>query len=96
MMLRLIQRPAVRTALFDSRRTFASTNLPFELKDIRVKKNDGVTIVSLDRPAARNAFSKSMAQEFTNVVDYLRDDRDTRVVVRASFTLIFVVSGTTT
>jgi 1,4-dihydroxy-2-naphthoyl-CoA synthase len=82
MMMRLIQRPAVRTALFDSRRMMATNNLPFELNDIRVNKNEGVTIVTLDRPAARNAFSKSMAQEFTNVVDYLRDDRDTRVVVR--------------
>lgn len=65
-------------------RTLSSAGIP-NLADIKVERlsgdHAGVTVVTLNRLQAANAFSMSMAAEFVRVVDHLRDCRDTRVVV---------------
>eukprot|EP00613_Pedinella_sp_CCMP2098_P006099 CAMPEP_0171600700 /NCGR_PEP_ID=MMETSP0990-20121206/4483_1 /TAXON_ID=483369 /ORGANISM="non described non described, Strain CCMP2098" /LENGTH=295 /DNA_ID=CAMNT_0012162715 /DNA_START=24 /DNA_END=911 /DNA_ORIENTATION=- len=71
-------------ATHQSFRMISSSSLPqnLNLKDIKFSRtDDGIAVISLDRPVARNAFSKSMAREFTSIVDFLRDDRESRVVV---------------
>mmetsp|Transcript_43768 Transcript_43768/g.98944 ORF Transcript_43768/g.98944 Transcript_43768/m.98944 type:complete len:294 (-) Transcript_43768:234-1115(-) len=52
-----------------------------KMADIRVVANMGIVFVTLDRPAARNAFSRAMAADFTSVLNHLKHDRETRCVV---------------
>jgi len=66
------------------RRTLSSAGIP-KLADIKVERlsgdREGVTLVTLNRVHAANALSRSMAAEFVDVMDHLRDCRDTRAVV---------------
>jgi enoyl-CoA hydratase/carnithine racemase len=45
---------------------------------------DGVTIVTLNRPSARNALSDEMLASLESLIDSIRDDRSVRTVVLAS------------
>lgn len=49
--------------------------------DLLFEKQNGVAWITLNRPAARNAFTLAMCDRLTNIVRELQDDHDTRVVV---------------
>lgn len=50
-------------------------------KFITVEKNDGITWLTLNRPAKRNAMSPALHEEMDNALFELEDDPDTKVVI---------------
>jgi 2-(1,2-epoxy-1,2-dihydrophenyl)acetyl-CoA isomerase len=59
----------------------------FMTAEILFEKHNGVAWITLNRPAARNAFTPPMCEQLANIVRDLKDDGATRVVVlRASGT----------
>jgi methylglutaconyl-CoA hydratase len=49
--------------------------------NVQVSKQDHVTIITLQRPEAANAFSIALLEELNQALDALRDDANTRVVI---------------
>ncbi|XP_055849165.1 methylglutaconyl-CoA hydratase, mitochondrial [Episyrphus balteatus] len=49
-------------------------------------KKEGITVLGLNRPAAKNAFSRSLVNRFTSILSDLAHDKHTRVVVLRSLT----------
>jgi methylglutaconyl-CoA hydratase len=45
------------------------------------KKNDGIAIVTLNRPTAANALSKEMLLDLQNALNDVKNDREVRVVI---------------
>ena len=52
-----------------------------KLKNVKVEREDGVTIVSLNRPDKRNAMSPDLHFEMVDVLKELAEDPETRVLV---------------
>lgn len=52
-----------------------------EYKSLILDRKDGIVRVTLNRPNIRNAMSAEMGDEFTDVVQRLKDDRDARILV---------------
>lgn len=50
-------------------------------EDIGLSRQDGVAVVTLNRPAKRNAVSLAMWRRLTEIYTALRDDGDVRVVI---------------
>uniref|UniRef100_A0A0A1WDA8 Methylglutaconyl-CoA hydratase, mitochondrial n=1 Tax=Zeugodacus cucurbitae TaxID=28588 RepID=A0A0A1WDA8_ZEUCU len=63
-------------------------------KEILVERLDGerkgITVISLNRPQAKNSFSRSLVETFENVIDELEHDNGSRcVILRSSSPGIF-------
>jgi len=52
-----------------------------DLQTLLVDRRDGVTTVTLNRPEKRNSMNPRLTEEMVAVLDELRDDPETRVVV---------------
>eukprot|EP00618_Florenciella_parvula_P015053 CAMPEP_0119540692 /NCGR_PEP_ID=MMETSP1344-20130328/52497_1 /TAXON_ID=236787 /ORGANISM="Florenciella parvula, Strain CCMP2471" /LENGTH=77 /DNA_ID=CAMNT_0007584503 /DNA_START=24 /DNA_END=253 /DNA_ORIENTATION=+ len=77
-MFRLPWRAASPLIARSSTRAFSAA--PTELRVERlVEPHAGVTIVTLDRPAARNSLGKNLLGELQDAVAALHHDRETRV-----------------
>ncbi len=50
-------------------------------EDITLERDEGVAIVTLNRPEKLNALSQPLLRELREVCDELEDDHDVRVVV---------------
>jgi methylglutaconyl-CoA hydratase len=63
----------------------ALSSLPANPSELRIEKltgdHQGIMVVTLSRPAARNAFGRNMVAGLSGLLERLRDDRATRVVV---------------
>jgi enoyl-CoA hydratase len=46
-----------------------------------VDKSEGIATLTLNRPAARNALSRELRMEFTQALDFLRNDASVRVII---------------
>lgn len=46
----------------------------------------GISVIGLNRPAAKNSFSRGMVETFTDVLEDLKSDNGSRVVVLRSLT----------
>lgn len=79
MMLRIAQRPAFRHVITASQRQwikggyacYSSLQSSVKLSSIPAPHSGSITVVSLNRPAARNAISKQLLGELSGVVDGL-------------------------
>lgn len=49
-------------------------------------KQQGITVLGLNRPAAKNAFSRGMVNTFTDILQDIKRDNGSRVVVLRSLT----------
>jgi trans-feruloyl-CoA hydratase/vanillin synthase len=52
-----------------------------EFETLRLETDEGVTTITLNRPAKRNAMSPRLHEDMTTALEYLRYDAATRVVV---------------
>ena len=52
-----------------------------ELRDILYEKNDGIAIVTFNRPTALNAFRQATLVEFKNILDDVQADKAIRVLI---------------
>ncbi len=65
----------------------------YELAGITVSADGPVRVVTLDVPAAMNAFSEQMHESFTELWAHLRDDTDARAVVLTGAGKAFSAGG---
>ncbi|XP_004517461.1 methylglutaconyl-CoA hydratase, mitochondrial [Ceratitis capitata] len=87
-MLRSISRLTTPTLFNTFRyRAFASTETGNEVLVERLDgERKGITVISLNRPQAKNSFSRSLVQEFEKVLDGLEHDNGSRCVILRSST----------
>jgi enoyl-CoA hydratase/carnithine racemase len=52
-----------------------------EYKNLILERNDGIAVVTLNRPAANNSLSVDLMQELEALADELQSDLETRAVV---------------
>jgi len=71
-----------RASLSSSAST-SSTSDEIVVKRLTGEQN-GITIVGLNRPAAKNAFSRSLVNSFKSIVSDLQGDNETRVLILSS------------
>jgi trans-feruloyl-CoA hydratase/vanillin synthase len=57
------------------------TEKKMEFETLRLETDEGVTTITLNRPAKRNAMSPQLHEEMTTALEHLRYDAATRVVV---------------
>ncbi|XP_067626461.1 methylglutaconyl-CoA hydratase, mitochondrial [Eurosta solidaginis] len=75
-------------------RTFVAAVTTDKSKEIFVERlkgeQKGITVISLNRPEAKNSFSRSLVESFENVLDELEKDNGSRcVILRSSSPGIF-------
>lgn len=51
------------------------------MKTLRIEKTDTITTIFLNRPSQRNSLTSELIGELHDLVDQLRDDQNTRVVI---------------
>ncbi|KAL5288028.1 ECHDC2 family protein [Megaselia abdita] len=83
-MLKIAQNCGVlarRTSFIQVSKRFSSNEIQI---DHLTGDQCGIAVIKLNRPAARNAFSRSLVNSFHEIADELKYDKDTRVVILQS------------
>ncbi len=78
-MKRARPRPARRRTAAARRRP--ATALPTRFRSLRVESSDGIAVVTIHRPEARNAINLEVVNEMHAVLSGLADDARTRVLI---------------
>lgn len=78
----LLMRRATWTTSLVTRRLNSSLPAFTDINFSQLQGDDkGISILTLARPSAKNAIGKNLLSELVSVLDFLRHDRETRVLV---------------
>ena len=64
-----------------------------EFKTIMLKKEAGITTITLNRPDVLNAASEEMAADLAQAIDYVGEDDETRVLIITAAGRAFCAGG---